>query len=514
MADIYTTKQHLLDKTEELIDETTNVESMAYAAEAVRKINEINLGSIKNPDIYTIGNPGEDGFGVAAIRDKDLPVGFTKLFGHEDITSPNYGNVLDANGSAMVWIPAFYYLISGNVVFISATQKTGYVLHRAFSDGATRKGIFVDKYGCGNIGGKFISKQGLDPCSTYSGHNPISNLNTSPANNYGGIYKAVQSRGVGFAECSIFIYNALALLAYAHGQASTSTTNCAFIDVAPKMPKGNLNNALKDYNDASVTFTSSGYSNCALTGSGVPFAKTTHNGQSSGVADLTGNMWEIQSGFIYIAETGASGSSGSTSLTFATSDLTVGDIIYFGGTPNDGSTYNTSAYTITAKSGNTLTLNNALERDIATTDGVYSSKYFRILKPTVATTSITNDTTSGGAYDKNLYDLVDLTGIVDSNSGWTYLGNSASQVFAMDADTNSNNYKKTSVGIPLQTGVSSSGTTQFGNDGIYRYLRNNMACISGGSWGDSSVAGLFAMILNNSRTNSHNAVGGRASYLV
>ena len=35
-----------------------------------------------------------------------------------------------------------------------------------------------------------------------------------------------------------------------------------------------------------------------MTGSGVPFAKTTHNGQACGVADLNGNMWEVASGFI------------------------------------------------------------------------------------------------------------------------------------------------------------------------------------------------------------------------
>jgi len=113
---------------------------------------------------------------------------------------------------------------------------------------------------------------------------------------------------------SRFIYQGLAMLAKAHGQAATTSTACAFIADGdgnivsgtyngttiyfPKMPKGNLNNALSDYDDTSVVFSPSGYLNCALTGSGRPFAKTTHNGQDCGIADLNGNMWEVASGFI------------------------------------------------------------------------------------------------------------------------------------------------------------------------------------------------------------------------
>ena len=96
---------------------------------------------------------------------------------------------------------------------------------------------------------------------------------------------------------SIFIYSGLSRLAKAHADAGTVAT-CAFKDVLPYLPKGNNNNALKDADNNAVTFTASGYSNCAMTGSGVPFAKTTHNGQACGVADLNGNMWEVASGFI------------------------------------------------------------------------------------------------------------------------------------------------------------------------------------------------------------------------
>ena len=227
------------------------------------------------------------------------------------------------------------------------------------------------------------------------------------------------------------------------GNTAAAHVACAFSDVAPYMPKGCLNNALKDYNDSSVVFASSGYSNCALTGSGEPFAKTTHNGQDCGIADLTGNMWEVAGGFIR--------------------------------TDDDG---------------------------------------FLILKESVDISSINNDGTSGGAYDTSLYDTIDISDVVSGNDGWTYLGNGSNAVFGMNTDRSSTTYRKTALGIGNDTGYSSSGTTEFGNDGLYRYLRDAMACLCGGHWSYSSNAGAFAMTLNLYRTNSSYKVGGCASVLV
>ena len=214
------------------------------------------------------------------------------------------------------------------------------------------------------------------------------------------------------------------------------------------MPKGNNNNALKDTNNSAVTFTASGYSNCAMTGSGVPFAKTTHNGQNCGVADLNGNMYEVVSGFIRYNATG-----------------------------------------------------------------------FLILKESADISAILDDSTTtgaGGAYDQNLYDAVDLSLLIPANEtgSWTNFGNGSNQVFAMSTVRTSNDYKKTSLGMPISTGVSSEGTTEFGNDGLYKYLRNEMACRCGLYWGGGSYAGVFSMDLFNARYYSADGVGGRASYNV
>jgi hypothetical protein len=198
------------------------------------------------------------------------------------------------------------------------------------------------------------------------------------------------------------------------------------------MPKGCNNNALADTNDSSVTFVGSGYSNCALTGSASNFAKTTHNGQECGIADLNGNMWEIASGFTR--------------------------------TDADG---------------------------------------FLMLKESVDITTLTE----AGAKDVANYDVIDLSDVISGNDGWTHLGNGANQVFE-------HNNVRTALGICTADGHTASGTTEFGNDGIYRYLRDQMVPLVGGSWGDGSRAGVFTVGVGSSFAHSNNYVGSRASVLV
>lgn len=391
-----------------------------------------------------IGTPGEVGFGVSAALSAQIPVDWVKLAGHNDPASENYGNVLDATGSVMVWIPRFYFKWGvDNTVEISAAPAAGFAVHRAFIDGGLEKdGVYVDKFGCGNVNGIFASKQGIDPCSTHVDHNPIADLNTTPANNYGGLYKAVKTRSADHFLTSIFIYNALAVLAHAQGKAGT---NCAFADVSPLHPKGNNNNALKDTDDASVTFTASGYSNCAMTGSGVPFAKTTHNGQICGVADLNGNMYEVASGFIKYGAADA---------------------------------------------------------------------IFKILKESTRFADISDDNTvqgSGGAYDVDLYDDLDLTGSMAADASSRF-GDGANQVFMMNVDRATEQYKMTTAGLPMIGGYSVGGTTELGNDYYREYWRDQMAPIVGGHWSSTSLAGVFALSVSHSRTLNLTYVGGRASY--
>lgn len=437
-----------MDSTVEkaIYDKVVALQGTATAKQVAYIMSALQSSSKYDTDIYQLGTPGQIGFGVATCPAYLIPSGWTGMDGHDRITSPNYGNYVDANGSVLVYIPKHYYKFVGNELSFSQNAVTGFVLDRSFVNaGVEINGIFVYKYGGSNLAGIMVSKRFAAPLSTNAAHNPISALSTAPANNYGGVYKAAKSAGASYFSTPIFHYTMLARLALAHGKAATSTAACAFIDVNPKFPKGNLANALRDVNDTSVTFTSDNYSNCALTGSGVPFAKTTHNGQECGVADLTGNMWEIASGFIRMDATG-----------------------------------------------------------------------FLVLKESVDIRTITDDTTGAtGAYNTALYDVLDLDDHAMSTTGVSvYFGNGTEQVFAMSTDRATNDYKRTAAGIPSVLGVSGSGTTEFGNDYLYKYTRNEMACIVGGLWGGTSDAGVFAMNLYHSRTYSNYAVGCRASYLV
>lgn len=253
-----------------------------------------------------IGVAGQAGFGVGVCP--MLPSGFTPLPGFDDPAHANYGNYQYSDGSIVCWVPAFFYRVTqpGDLVSIQPraaypavadANAAGYALHRAFYDGGIEQpGFFVDKYLLSNNGGVASSIANAPPLSSNAAHNPFS-LVGAP-NTYAGAINAAKTRGPSWFCAHRPIHAALALLSLAHGQAATTTTWCAWYDAAgvTNYPKGCNNNALRDSNDATVIYTSDGYQNCGRTGSGVPFAKTTHNGQSSGVADLNGLMWEISPG--------------------------------------------------------------------------------------------------------------------------------------------------------------------------------------------------------------------------
>lgn len=278
-------------------------------------------------NVNNIGIPGQPGFGVG-ICQGPLPAGMTGLPGHTDPLSENYGNYRFSDGSQMVWIPAFYYKwgtglndLAINAVDIkpfsqyasvAGAAAAGYALHRAFYDGdVIQPGVFVDKFQCSNNNGIASSIKNGNPLSSAAAHNPFAGLTGAPANFYHGAIAAAKTRGGNFFCNSRFIFAALAMLSYAHGQASANTTYCAWYHVTNNFPKGCNNNALRDTNDTEVLYLSDGYSNCGKTGSANLFARTTHNGQGSGVADLNGNMWEITPGLtsngtnIYILKTSA-----------------------------------------------------------------------------------------------------------------------------------------------------------------------------------------------------------------
>lgn len=263
----------------------------------------------------TIGEAGQPGFGCGTYPgpQSDLDaIGLTPMSGYDDPTSENYGNYQHSLGSIMVFIPAFamrfgrstapsYSRDGANAVEIGAPELAGtdgWVLHRAFIDGGKQKlGFFVDKYLCSKKSGNSniaVSVKNGNQISLYSGW-----VNSSSMTGCSGcLYDAItlsRARGEAYACVSAFQWSAISILSLACGQAATSTENCAWYDpnYRTNFPKGSNNNSCGDCNDPSVKYSGhTSYSSMGKTGSGSPFAKTTHNGQPCGIADVNGLLYE------------------------------------------------------------------------------------------------------------------------------------------------------------------------------------------------------------------------------
>ena len=264
-----------------------------------------------------IGEQGKIGFGMG-ITNK-LHQGLSQMQGTAIKGHQNWGNYQYSDGSIMGYVPAFYYRWGHadsprftkygvnaldvksihDFEGVDAAAEAGYALHRAFYDNNNiMDGFFVDKYQASNNGGIASSIKNGNPLSASNINNPYSGLTGTPANTAAGAIDAVKTRGANFFVTTIFIQRALSLLSMAHAQAATSSAACAWYDASGvnNFPKGNNNNALRDVNDTTVTYAGTGYLNAGKTGSAKPFAKTTHNGQDSGIADLNGNINEVALG--------------------------------------------------------------------------------------------------------------------------------------------------------------------------------------------------------------------------
>ena len=502
------------------------------------------------PQVNDIGAPGRRGFGVGIAP--SLPSGFTKLAGSDNAASDEYGNYRFSDGSIMVWIPAFYLRIghADNPTFAAygvnsvdvkplsawateaAANADGYYLHRAFVNaGANQAGFFRDKYDC-SLNGTTASSVALaaplvsGPAAGQAGFSACTANGQSPQNNYAGAFAAAKSRGARFFPETVFMADALARLSEAHAQAATSTTDCAWwTTTGVSAPRGNNNNALRDANDTSVVFTTAGaaaYASFALTGSGVPFAKTTHNGQRSGITDVAGNIWKINPGMTCIAAsktiTGAMQANPCV-VTIVGHGYTTGQVAMITGV--GGMTQlNDRLYKITAIDADTFSLDgvNATAFSAFTSGGSVTVGTFYALKPTADIAAVTVG--NAGATDHwgatgvaALMDAVTLefATTYSSNGLDQRYGNGANQVFSLSSTAGR---ARAMLGMPEAGGTSPSGTNLFGQDYFYQYVRNELCVVSRGVWGDGSAAGGRSRLLASARTSASGAVGfAAASYL-
>jgi len=511
-------------------------------------------GTGNNVQIGYIGKPGTAGFGVGICPTANLPTDMTPMSGCFDPTNANYGNYQYADGSVMVFIPKFYYKIGTganglaiNVVDIKGTAQfsstvqandAGYALHRAFIDGgAEQVGFFFDKYqvskvalGTGYVGASILN--GL-PLSTAAAHNPIAGLTACATNAYFEAIKAAHARdGVDGAKNATSIFfvasqfqrAALALLSMAHGQACTSTVNCAWYNATYNYPKGCNNNALRDADDTTVLYVTDGYSNCGKTGSGDPFAKTTHNGQACGVADLNGLMWEISLGVTCIAPAAAAIEGMSVAaacvVTWTGHGLTTNDfVMILAITQADWVGAKDKIWQVTVLDPDTFTIafdssGFGTAYEAGTDPGTVTKGAFYVAKQATAM----KDFTSGTAAATDHWGATGVAAMMDAfappfESAGVFvqrMGSGANQV--LSEAVSGAGWLLTGMGFPKDAGgTDTTGTNLFGKDYFYQYIRNELCRLSCASWDSTSRAGVWALHWGTARANSSHDIGWRCA---
>lgn len=515
------------------------------------------LAAIQGVKINDIGVAGQAGFGMGVCP--TVPAGYVPMAGCTNRLSANYGNYQYSDGSIIGWIPAFFVRLghvnnptygaygvnSTHIVPISTfpddatANAEGYYRHRAFVNaGVNQLGFFRDKYDCsqnGTIASSIANAMPLvsSPAAGQVGFSVCTANGQTPANAYYGALQAAKSRGNKFFPESVFIADALSRISTAHAQAATSATYCAWYDASGvrNYPKGNDNNALKSEADVllngagAITFTTAGassYPNFAKTGSGSVFARTTHNGQACGIADVAGNIYKINPGMTCIATSKAitaATQANPVALTVAAHGRTTGDVMQIDSVV--GMTQlNSKIYTCTVVDANTLTLNgvDGTAFGAYTSGGTVIAGTFYTLKPSVDIAAVT----SGAAGATDHWGATGVAAQFDAvtmNFATTYPNNTYAQRYGNGANavfdwSTANGRALAMMGMPAAAGMSVSGSNAMGQDYFYQYIRDQLCVISRGYWGTGSDAGSRNRDLYSVRTNASYGVGfACASYL-
>lgn len=498
--------------------------------------------------INDIGVPNTAGFGVGVCP--SVPAGYTPAANVMDRARANYGLYIYSDGSHTRWVPAFWLRIghpdnptyaqygvnSRWIMPLSAypdeatAAADGYYLHRAFKNaGANQLGFFKDQCHPSNNGGIASAIPGGMPLATASatGNSPLSGLTGAPTNAYHGCIVAAKTRGAKFFPATAFIFDALAEISMTQGQAATSTTWCAWYDPTgvKNFPKGNNNNALRDTNDTTVIYTSAGAAgtpNLAAAGSGVEYAKTTHNGQACGIADLNGNIYSVALGMTAIAAgksiTGVT-LANPLRLTITSHGYTTGAVAMI--TSVGGTTQiNDKLFTVTSVDANTISLDgvDGTAFGAYTSGGTCTVGTFYLLDEDVDIAAVTSGTTLAT-------DHWGATGVAAQFSAvtpafaTTYPNNGFGQRFGYSANavmsqSSAANRALANAGLPIAAGMSTAGSNLFGSDYYYQYVRDALCVLAGGTWSHGSHAGVWLRFLDSPRTYASHLVGFRAaSYL-
>jgi hypothetical protein len=327
------------------------------------------------------------------------------------------------------------------------------------------------------------------------------------------------------------------MLSLAHGQAATSTANCAWYLANKNYPKGCNNNALSDTDDTTVKWENDGYDTgsgvytCGKTGSagygggaGNVFAKSTHNGQNCGSADDNGLMYEISIGLTCIASTKAIeaiSQANPCEITITGHGLVDGDVMQIGTAiaQADWVGLNNKVWPITKTGDNTFTVafdSSAFGTayDAGTDPGTCILGKFYAAKEATSMKDFTN----GVAAATDHWGATGVAAMMDRfvppfGAGDTFaqkFGSGANQV--LSEATSGAGYVLSGLGMPKDAGgMDATGTNLFGKDYCYVYVINEMCLIVASLWNSATSAGVWTASFNATRGYSATAVGFRAA---
>lgn len=408
--------------------------------------------------VNSIGTPGQLGFGVGIAP--EIPTGFAAMTGTTDPASANYGNYQFSDGSVMVYIPAFFYKYgtgsNGLAVNVVDVKPYGFFTDVA---AANAQGYALHRafYNGGAIRpGVFVDKY---QCSNNGGTassirngNPLSS--SSAHNPFSGLTGSPSN-----------IYAAAINAAKTRG--TRFFCNTQFIGAALAL----LANA---HASASTNTTY-----CAWYMAGANFPKGNNNNALGDANDAT--IAYVSDGYSNAGKTGSANFPAKVS-------------------------HNGQLSGVMDLNGNMWEIRLGL-----TSNG---TNYY-LLKTSVDVGTIT----SGNTLATDAWGATGLAAMYD-NIGATYESMQATSSFknigaagqVLSAATSGTAWAAAGAGIPLSTGT--GGSNQFGNDGLWDYRPNELCVISGGSWGDGSNAGVWALSLGDVRGSSNGNIGFRAaSYL-
>ena len=409
-----------------------------------------------------IGTPGQAGFGQGICPNP--PAGMFEMSGTRDPYSDNYGNYHFQDGSVMVWVPAFYYRIgnAGNPTYgaygVNSVDVKGF---NAF-----------DTIAAANAAGYALHRAFYDNGQVQAGFFVDKYL----ASNNGGVASSVKN---GLPLSSSSIRNPFSSL-------NGAPANFYYGAIAAAKTRG------------SNFFPSSLFINKALAMLSLAHAQASTSTAYCAWYDASG-----VTNFPKGCNNNALGDSNDAALTFVSD----GNTTY----PTASKTGSANVIAKTTHNGQNcgvVDLNGCMWEICLglTSDGTN----FYVMKTAVAMKSVTAGNTSatdawGAAGIAALYTSVGATyGAVTASSTYKVVG-SAGQV--LDASTSGNNWAMTGGGVPLTSG----GSNQFGNDGLWDWRINELCPVAGGTWSNGSLSGVWALFLSNVRSDSSGHVGFRAA---